>query len=232
MSKPTDISLREVTSGTEHIDFRVPIKFGGRVVTDVVLLNVTVEVETRDGRRGRGFGSMPMGNVWAWPSQQVSGRQDPGGHDRPGPAACQRSQSLRGQRPSAGDYARSVPVLRAGGRRDHARGRPGRADAAAGPTRGGQPAGSRHPRRLRQGAGPELVQPAGAGVRRPRSGRLSDRGVRRRVSRSVHAAQPKPHDAAVSSDRRPGSLDRRRHLHAGSTTACRKRCPSGSPSTG
>ena len=38
----------------------------------MVLLNVVVEVETRDGRREHGFGSMPMGNVWAWPSSQVS----------------------------------------------------------------------------------------------------------------------------------------------------------------
>ena len=72
MSKRTDICFQEVTSSTDHINYRTPAKFGGRVVTDVVLLNVTVEVETRDGRRGRGFGSMPMGNIGAWPSQQVS----------------------------------------------------------------------------------------------------------------------------------------------------------------
>ena len=77
MSKPTDISLREVTSDTEYIKFRVPIKFGGRVMSDVELLNVTVEVETGDGRRGRGFGSMPMGNVWAWPSRPGSRRASP-----------------------------------------------------------------------------------------------------------------------------------------------------------
>jgi L-alanine-DL-glutamate epimerase-like enolase superfamily enzyme len=69
MSRPTDISLCEVTTGTDYIKYRAAIKFGGRVVTDVVLLNVIVEVETRDGRRGRGSGSMPMGNIWAWPSQ-------------------------------------------------------------------------------------------------------------------------------------------------------------------
>lgn len=75
MSKPTDISLREVTSNTENIQFRVPLKFGGRVLDAFTLVNVTAEVETRDGRRGRGFGSMPMANVWAWPSSQVSGDQ-------------------------------------------------------------------------------------------------------------------------------------------------------------
>jgi L-alanine-DL-glutamate epimerase-like enolase superfamily enzyme len=72
MSHSTDVRLLEVTSETERFAYRSPIKFGGRVVTDVVLLHVVVDVETRDGRRGRGLGSMPMGNVWAWPSNQVS----------------------------------------------------------------------------------------------------------------------------------------------------------------
>jgi len=75
MSKSTDVEIKQVVSSTQHIDYRTPIKFGGRVVNDVVLLNVTAEVETRDGRRGEGFGSMPVGNVWAWPSQQVTGEQ-------------------------------------------------------------------------------------------------------------------------------------------------------------
>ena len=47
------------------------MKFGGRVVTEVTLLHVTVEVETRSGRRGVGRGSMPLGNVWAWPSKET-----------------------------------------------------------------------------------------------------------------------------------------------------------------
>jgi L-alanine-DL-glutamate epimerase-like enolase superfamily enzyme len=73
MTKPTDIYLKNVATSTERIDYRTPIKFGGRVVVDVVLLNVTVDVETRDGRRGQGCGSMPMGNVWGWPTDKVSG---------------------------------------------------------------------------------------------------------------------------------------------------------------
>ena len=72
MSKATDIRLLKVTSETEQFGYRSPIKFGGRVVTDVVLLHVTAEVETRDGRRGQGFGSMPVGNIWGWPSDTVS----------------------------------------------------------------------------------------------------------------------------------------------------------------
>jgi len=73
MTKPTDIYLKNVATSTERIDYRAPIKFAGRVVVDVVLLNVTVDVETRDGRRGQGFGSMPMGNVWGWPTDKVTG---------------------------------------------------------------------------------------------------------------------------------------------------------------
>ena len=73
MSKLTDIRLKQVTCDEERIEYRTPIKFGGRVVNDAVLFNVTVEVETKDGRRGRGFGSMPMGNVWSWPSTTMSG---------------------------------------------------------------------------------------------------------------------------------------------------------------
>ena len=75
MSKPTDIQIRDVALDTERIEYRSPIKFGGRVVTDVVIANVGIEVETRDGRRGRGFGSMPIGNVWAWPSSTVTPAQ-------------------------------------------------------------------------------------------------------------------------------------------------------------
>ena len=58
MDKPTDIRITSVASETERIGYRSPIKFGGRVVTDAVLTNVTIGVETRDGRRGSGFGSM------------------------------------------------------------------------------------------------------------------------------------------------------------------------------
>lgn len=72
MSKSSDIRLVQVSSETESYAYRTPMKFGGRVVKDVTLLHVTADVETRDGRRGRGFGSMPLGNVWGWPSSSVS----------------------------------------------------------------------------------------------------------------------------------------------------------------
>ncbi|MCE9605293.1 MAG: hypothetical protein K8U03_10370 [Planctomycetia bacterium] len=67
MSKPADIRLLSLETKVERFAYRSPIKFGGRVVTDVTLFHTFVDVETRAGKRGRGFGSMPMGNVWAWP---------------------------------------------------------------------------------------------------------------------------------------------------------------------
>lgn len=72
MARSTDLYLRRVSTSTQRFAYRTPIKFGGRVVVDVVLLDVEVDIETRDGRRATGFGSMPMGNAWAWPSRQVS----------------------------------------------------------------------------------------------------------------------------------------------------------------
>ncbi|MDR3111328.1 MAG: mandelate racemase/muconate lactonizing enzyme family protein [Planctomycetaceae bacterium] len=66
MQKQTDIRVKSVRCETERYDYRSPMKFGGRVVRDVVLLNVYVDVESRGGRRGTGFGSMTMGNIWAW----------------------------------------------------------------------------------------------------------------------------------------------------------------------
>jgi L-alanine-DL-glutamate epimerase-like enolase superfamily enzyme len=72
MTKPTDIHIVDVQIDTEYIKYRCPIKFGGRVTTDATLLNVALVVETGSGRRGQGFGSMPMGNSWAWPTANVS----------------------------------------------------------------------------------------------------------------------------------------------------------------
>lgn len=75
MTKSTDLALKEVTCASERIAYRSPIKFGGRVVVDVVRIDVEVVAETRDGRRARGFGSMPCGNVWAWPSKLIDGER-------------------------------------------------------------------------------------------------------------------------------------------------------------
>jgi len=67
-TKGTDIHVVEATYELARFPYRAPMKFGGRVVTDAVLLNATVKVESRDGRTGVGTGSMLMGNIWAWPA--------------------------------------------------------------------------------------------------------------------------------------------------------------------
>lgn len=67
MVKTTDIRIVNAEISFEPISFRTPLKFGGRTVTETQLINVEVTVETRGKRRGVGFGSMPIGNIWAWP---------------------------------------------------------------------------------------------------------------------------------------------------------------------
>lgn len=75
MSKLTDISIKQITTNFTEIEYRTPIKFGGRVVANATLFNVDVDVETNDGRRATGHGSMPMGNAWGWPSEVESGER-------------------------------------------------------------------------------------------------------------------------------------------------------------
>jgi L-alanine-DL-glutamate epimerase-like enolase superfamily enzyme len=70
--KPTDIRIRDVSYDYEDYRYRSPIKFGGVALDRVTILNVRVEVETRAGNAESGFGSMPLGNVWAFPSRKLS----------------------------------------------------------------------------------------------------------------------------------------------------------------
>lgn len=69
--KPSDIRIDDLSFSYEDHRYRTPIKFGGVALDRVTLLNVHVDVHTRDGKRARGFGSMPLGNVWAFPSKQL-----------------------------------------------------------------------------------------------------------------------------------------------------------------
>ncbi len=75
IAKPTDIRLRETSLSWETYQYRTPIKFGGRTVTECALLNVDCLVETRDGRTARGFGSMSLGNTWSYPSPVMDNEQ-------------------------------------------------------------------------------------------------------------------------------------------------------------
>ncbi len=71
MSKPTDIRIVDAECSFAAVPFRAPLKFGGRVVESTFLIDVEVTVETQSGRSATGTGSMPVGNVWAWPSASL-----------------------------------------------------------------------------------------------------------------------------------------------------------------
>ena len=70
--KPSDIRIDEVVHSYEDYVYRAPYKFGGRVVDRTTLLNVHCRVTTQNGQTAWGFGSMTLGNVWAFPSATMS----------------------------------------------------------------------------------------------------------------------------------------------------------------
>jgi L-alanine-DL-glutamate epimerase-like enolase superfamily enzyme len=70
--KSTDVRIEEVRHEYEDYLYRTPIKFGGTEVNRVTILNVHVVVKTAMGKTAKGFGSMPLGNVWAFPSRLLS----------------------------------------------------------------------------------------------------------------------------------------------------------------
>ncbi len=71
MSKATDICIENITFAYEDYQFRVPIKFGGVACDRATLLNVHSVVRTVSGKTAKGFGSMPLGNIWSFPSKTL-----------------------------------------------------------------------------------------------------------------------------------------------------------------
>jgi len=71
-SGPTDIRIEDLTFSYEEFLYRAPYKFGGVPVDRATILNVNVAARTRDGKTAKGFGSMPLGNVWSFPSREMS----------------------------------------------------------------------------------------------------------------------------------------------------------------
>jgi L-alanine-DL-glutamate epimerase-like enolase superfamily enzyme len=62
------IRVEAVSLSYEEYNYRTPMKFGGNVVERVTLINVNCGVRGGDGKFARGFGSMPLGNVWSFPA--------------------------------------------------------------------------------------------------------------------------------------------------------------------
>jgi len=71
-AKPTDVRIADVSYSYEDFLYRAPLKFGGTIVDRVTLLNVNCVVRTVNGHVAKGFGSMPLGNVWSFPSAVMS----------------------------------------------------------------------------------------------------------------------------------------------------------------
>jgi L-alanine-DL-glutamate epimerase-like enolase superfamily enzyme len=72
LSDSTDIRIEDLAFSYEEFRYRAPYKFGGVPVDRATILNVNVTVRTRDGKTAKGFGSMPMGNVWSFPSREMA----------------------------------------------------------------------------------------------------------------------------------------------------------------
>ncbi len=71
MPKPTDIRILDVQYDFEKHQYRTPLKFGGVPTDHCVLFNVRIQVQTLSGHEAEGKGSMPLGNVWAFPPRFV-----------------------------------------------------------------------------------------------------------------------------------------------------------------
>jgi L-alanine-DL-glutamate epimerase-like enolase superfamily enzyme len=71
MSKATDIRIKDLAFSYQEFIYRTPIKFGGVALDRASILNVECMVATASGRAAKGFGSMPLSNVWAFPSRQL-----------------------------------------------------------------------------------------------------------------------------------------------------------------
>ena len=71
-ARANDIRITEIEPSYEEFLYRTPYMFGGREVDRVTLLNVRCTVRDAAGRTAQGFGSMPMGNMWAWPTKTLS----------------------------------------------------------------------------------------------------------------------------------------------------------------
>jgi L-alanine-DL-glutamate epimerase-like enolase superfamily enzyme len=71
-AKPTDIRIDDIRYSYEDYIYRTPIKFGGSVLDRATIINVNCTVRTVGGKVSKGFGSMPMGNVWSFPSKTMS----------------------------------------------------------------------------------------------------------------------------------------------------------------
>jgi L-alanine-DL-glutamate epimerase-like enolase superfamily enzyme len=66
------ITVRDVKTNFIEHKYRAPYKFGGTAVDRVTMLHVDVQVTAADGTVVSGSAAMPMGNIWSYPSKDMS----------------------------------------------------------------------------------------------------------------------------------------------------------------
>jgi L-alanine-DL-glutamate epimerase-like enolase superfamily enzyme len=69
------IAIQDVRIEFEDHNYRSPLKFGGVVTDKVTLLNVFATIKDASGNEMEGFGSMPLGNVWSFPTKNLDYNQ-------------------------------------------------------------------------------------------------------------------------------------------------------------
>jgi hypothetical protein len=97
-AKPTDIRIEDIRYAYEDYIYRTPIKFGGSVLDRATIINVNCTVRTVGGKVSKGFGSMPMGNVWSFPSKTMSYETDARGDEESGGADLEANGRLTKRR--------------------------------------------------------------------------------------------------------------------------------------
>ncbi len=75
ISKNSPFRIVDLSSGRQSFDYRTPIKFGGRIVKNVVIQQIYVTLEAKGKKKACGIGEMTLGTAWAWPSKTLSADQ-------------------------------------------------------------------------------------------------------------------------------------------------------------
>ncbi|BDC51359.1 hypothetical protein F183_A36750 [Bryobacterales bacterium F-183] len=71
-ARPEGVRIVDVQMEFEDFRYRAPYKFGGVAVDRATVLNVRCTVQNKAGKSATGVGSMPLGNVWSFPSRTLT----------------------------------------------------------------------------------------------------------------------------------------------------------------
>ncbi|MCE5238458.1 hypothetical protein LLH23_08185 [bacterium] len=71
----SDIKLLEIEPVFSDAVLRTPLKFGSGIVSAITDMRCRALVETKDGKRGEGWGNILLSDLWGFPSQAVAHEQ-------------------------------------------------------------------------------------------------------------------------------------------------------------